>query len=120
MVPTARVVRRLPPSTRITTPPLVVRRGETVQVGERSDEWPAFVFITTSHRQRGWIPSRILRREGTSGHVRKGYDTTTLDPRVGEELEVITEDVEGGWLWCRDARSRVGWFPKNHLDIGEP
>jgi hypothetical protein len=89
-------------------------------VGEPSDEWPAFVCVTTGVGQRGWIPSRILRQEGKIGPVRKGYDTTTLNPPIVDVLQVINENEEGGWLWCRDSRSRTGRFPENHLEISEP
>jgi hypothetical protein len=100
----------------VTAPPLQVRRGQEVDVGQGSDEWPAFVFVTADGEQKGWVPARILRIEGTKGRVLLGYDTTSLDPEIGDELEAIEEDVEGGWLWCRDSRSRTGWFPKNHLE----
>jgi hypothetical protein len=112
----AQVARRLVPSKLITTPPLQVRRGQELQVGERSEEWPAFVFVTAEGGEQGWVPARILRIEGTTGRVLLGYDTTTLNPEIGDELEAIEEDVEGGWLWCRDSQSRTGWFPKNHLN----
>jgi hypothetical protein len=100
-------------------PPLKVAPGEVLDVGEQSDEWPAFVFVIKGARARGWIPSRILRIQGKTGLVIEGYDTTTLDPEVGEELAIIEEDLEGGWVWCRDSLSRVGWFPRNHLQVGE-
>jgi hypothetical protein len=90
-----------------------------LEVGERSDEWPAFVMAATADGRRGWVPARILRVDGSMGHARKGFDTTSLDPEVGEELEVVTEDVEGGWLWCRDSHARAGWFPKSHLEVSD-
>ncbi len=112
-----RVTKRLPPSKNIVYPPLQVLPGDLVEVGDQSDEWPAFVLVTTKDASVGWIPSRILGINGRSGHVLAQYDTTSLDPTVGEELAVISEDVEGGWFWCRDSHSRLGWFPKNHVEI---
>ncbi|MGA8303833.1 MAG: SH3 domain-containing protein [Thermoplasmata archaeon] len=112
-----RVSRRLPASKSIVYPPLRVRPGDHVEVGETSDEWPAFVLVTTKDVKAGWIPSRILRIEGRSGRVLVEYDTTSLDPAVGEELSVISEDVEGGWFWCRDSQGRLGWFPKSHVEM---
>ncbi|HYB77860.1 MAG TPA: hypothetical protein VEE83_04160 [Thermoplasmata archaeon] len=111
----ARVIQRLPPSTRISQPPLVVRPGEFVEVGETSDEWPAFVFVTTEDGRRGWIPERILSPSGRMSTVLRTYDTTVLEPAVGESLEVLERDAEGGWLWCRNSRMREGWFPLSYV-----
>jgi hypothetical protein len=119
MARVVRVTERLPPSKLIVYPPLRVSPDDIVEVGERSDEWPTFVLITTKDARVGWIPSRILRINGRTGIVLADYDTTSLDPTVGEKLVVISEDVEGGWLWCRDSQSRLGWFPKNHVETGE-
>jgi hypothetical protein len=114
-----RVTKRLPPSKNVVYPPLKVRPNQVVEVGERSDEWPAFVLVTTTDAKVGWIPSRLLRIYGRAGEVLADYDTTTLDPVVGEELSVISEDVEGGWLWCEDSQSRLGWFPRSHVEVTE-
>ena len=116
MATRVRVTKRLPPSKKIVYPPLQVRPGDVVEVGEQSDEWPAFVLVTTKEATVGWIPSRILRIQGKTGQVLTDYDTTSLDPIMGEELQVISEDREGGWLWCRDSQSRLGWFPQNHVE----
>jgi len=66
------------------------------------------VLVTTEDGRTGWVPSRILRIQGDSARVLTEYDTTVLDPAIGEELEVLEEDREGRWIWCRDARSRTG------------
>jgi len=113
--PAARVIQRLPPSTRISQPPLVVRPGEYVEVGEKSDEWPAFVFVTTEDGRRGWIPERILSLSGSRSTVLRTYDTTVLEPAVGESLEVLEQDAEGGWLWCRNSRKLEGWYPLSYV-----
>jgi hypothetical protein len=114
-----RVTRRLPPSKNVVYPPLKVHPNQLVRVGERSDEWPAFVLVTTEDAKVGWVPSRMLRISGSAGRVLVEYDTTSLDPVLGEELSVLSEDVEAGWLWCADSQSRHGWFPKNHVETVE-
>jgi len=93
-----RVIARLPPSNWISWPPIQPRPGERLQVGERSAEWPAYVAVTTVDEGTGWVPARILRVEGDTGTVLTEYDTTSLDPEVGEELEVLADDTEGRWL----------------------
>ena len=43
--------------------------------------------------------------------VQVPHDTTELPTRVGEVLEVLTEDLLSGWLWCRADNGRQGWVP---------
>jgi hypothetical protein len=101
-------------------PSLVIEPGQTVTVlPERSRSWPAFVLIRDARGGRGWVPERCLRLEGDRGRVLHAYDTATLDPVVGDVLELIEADLPSGWLWCRDTRGKVGWFPTRALEAVE-
>jgi Variant SH3 domain. len=95
-------------------PALQVAAGELVQLGERDDRWPAFVFVTTPHGA-GWVPARHLSTPSDpppgTAVVQIPYDTTELPTRVGDVLEVLTEDLLSGWLWCRADNGRQGWVP---------
>lgn len=91
-------------------PPLRLRVGDDVVVGERDTEWPEFVFVTTAVGA-GWVPARHLSSSSGAAVVRTAYDTTELPTRVGEELDVLTEDRQSGWLWCSNAAGRQGWVP---------
>ncbi len=93
-------------------PPLVMRPGEPLEVieTETSARWPAFVLVANRAGGRGWVPNRYLQREGKEAIATQAYDTTTLNPSRGEILTVLEEDRESGWLWCRDANEREGWF----------
>ena len=87
--------------------------GDKAQLGERDDEWPEFVFVTTAHGA-GWVPRRHLSEQADhSGQavVRTAYDTTELRTEAGQVLQVVAEDLESGWLWCRAGNSREGWVP---------
>lgn len=95
-------------------PPLVVRAGDVVQVGERDTEWPAFTFVTASHGT-GWVPARHIDIDGSIGVVRVGYDTTELPAASGDSVEVLEDDPESGWSWCRNADGREGWIPHRVL-----
>lgn len=95
-------------------PPLTVTPGESVTVGERDTEWPAFVFVTSEHGT-GWVPARHLEIEGTTGVVRVAYDTTELPARTGETVELLSDDPESGWAWCRNDRGTEGWIPHRAL-----
>jgi hypothetical protein len=113
---TVRVTRALPGSVRVSDPPLRIRPRGTVTVLERSDEWPAFVLVRTPGGEVGWVPERYLGPERPQTRVRRAYDTTSLEPTVGETLTVLSSDTESGWLWCRDADGRVGWYPIDFVD----
>lgn len=99
------------------SPRVVIQPGDRVRVDleASSTAWPAFVRVTNGEGRAGWVPRRLLRGSGEERTVVRPYDTTTLDPALGEELEVVETDLESGWLWCRDPRGRVGWFPVSHL-----
>ena len=95
-------------------PPIRLEVGERVEVGERDDEWPAFVFVT-ARRGSGWVPERHLDRDGAAAVVTEAYDTTELAIAQGELLEVIREDRPSGWVWCRAQDGREGWVPERTL-----
>jgi hypothetical protein len=95
-------------------PPIRLEVDERVEVGERDDEWPAFVFVTTQ-RGSGWVPERHLDRQGSVAVVVEAYDTTELPTGEGEELEVLRDDPLSGWMWCRAKNGREGWVPERTL-----
>jgi hypothetical protein len=91
-------------------PPLRLAVGDHVAVGERDTEWPEFVFVTAAHGT-GWVPARHLSQPSGSAVVEVAYDTAELPTRPGDLLDVLDEDLVGGWLWCRDQDDREGWVP---------
>lgn len=95
-------------------PPLHVAVGDQVEVGERDTAWPEFVFVTAAHGS-GWVPARHLSASSGSAVARTIYDTTELSTQVGDVLQVVTEDLTSGWLWCRSADGREGWVPLKTL-----
>ncbi|MBD8868858.1 SH3 domain-containing protein [Nocardioides donggukensis] len=107
----ARIAHKIPDRA-----PLRLAVGEHVKVGERDTEWPEFVFVTTHHGS-GWVPARRLSTASGSAVVRAAYDTTELPTEAGERLEVVAEDRESGWLWCRSSRGREGWVPVKTLNV---
>ena len=95
--------------------PLSIAPGDEVVVGERDTEWPAFVFVTHASGS-GWVPARYIDVQGTSGSVITGYDTTELPAKAGAIVEIVRDDPESGWAWCRDGDGREGWVPHRLLD----
>jgi hypothetical protein len=96
-------------------PPLNVVPGEVVRVGGRDTEWAEFVFVTIQ-RGAGWVPARYLSAPAGEATVLKPYDTTELATEAGDVLEVVIEDLQSGWLWCRSSDGRKGWVPARTVD----
>ncbi len=96
--------------------PVRITPGEQVEVGDRSAEWPEFVFVTT-RSGGGWVPARHLSASRGSATVLMTYDTTELPTVVGERLEVLEPDPASGWTWCRNAAGREGWVPDRTLEL---
>jgi SH3 domain len=90
--------------------PLQLAVDQVVQVGERDTTWPEFVFVTAAHGS-GWVPARHLSQSSFRATVLTAYDTTELPTEVGEVLQVVSEDLASGWLWCRSSTGREGWVP---------
>jgi uncharacterized protein YgiM (DUF1202 family) len=55
--------------------------------------------------------------DGSVGIVRAGYDTTELPAVSGESVDVLEDDSESGWSWCRNAGGREGWTPNRVLAV---
>jgi hypothetical protein len=90
--------------------PITVRRDERVHVGERSPDWPAFVFVAGDSGQ-GWVPERHLDGERPIATVLTPYDTRELDAPAGATLTLVRDDPSSGWAWCRDEAGNEGWVP---------
>ncbi|WP_221584873.1 SH3 domain-containing protein [Microbacterium sp. G2-8] len=96
--------------------PLRLAPGDAVRVGERDDEWPAFVFAS-AEKGEGWVPERILDGARPDAVVREAYDTQELAVRSGDIVRLLHDDAESGWSWCRDALGDEGWIPHRALDL---
>ena len=98
-------------------PAIQVQPGQEVDVGERDDEWPEFVFVTTP-AGNGWVPARHLTIIGPGrAMAHTAYDTTELAVEVGDALDIIAEDRQSGWIWCRSRHGDEGWVPVRALDL---
>lgn len=91
--------------------PIRLQAGDEVEAGaERDLDWPEFVFVHAAGGS-GWVPARHLSATGGPATVTTPYGTAELPTDKGDVLEVLEEDAESGWLWCRGARGREGWVP---------
>ena len=96
--------------------PLVLAPGDEVEVGERSTEWPAFVFVTAKHGQ-GWVPERNFTTDRPRTIAAVQYDTVELTVSVGDVLLVLDRDDESGWWWCQAGSGHAGWVPIEVLEV---
>jgi len=89
--------------------PLVVRKNDIVEVGDRDDEWPGWIWSVDKAARGGWLPEEIVERTGEAGRIREAFDTTELTVDVAGV--VLGGRIVAGWQWCRRADGREGWVP---------
>lgn len=87
-----------------------MRAGDSVAVGHRNQQHPAFVWCATEDGHHGWVPEDYLSMTGAHSAVaRRDYDSTHLTAGEAEELEVL-ERVDD-YIFCRSATGVEGWVP---------
>lgn len=94
------------------TEPFFLKKGATVQVGCRDDEWPGWVWCTTAAGESRWVPESYLDE---NGRVTRDYESTELTVNVGEWVTAVHE--ESGWLWCTNQSGQQGWVPLKILQL---
>lgn len=94
--------------------PLKLSPGDRVTIGDRSSEWPGWLWCTDEHSTSGWIPEVFLRPEGTTGVLLVEYDATELTVDAGAKVEIL--GIESGWARCRKIDGRTGWLPLENLE----
>lgn len=92
------------------TEPFFLKKGRTVQVGRRDDQWPGWLWCTNAAGESRWVPEAYLSRDGL---VLRDYESTELEVKAGEMVTAVLE--ESGWLWCTNQAGQSGWVPKENL-----
>ncbi|ELA7386384.1 hypothetical protein Q9F31_001437 [Vibrio alginolyticus] len=93
--------------------PFYLKQGDKVALGAIDDEFPNWIFITSSEGLQGWAPVQYIEKiEGISEGVLRydyDYDNVELNTVIGEKLSVQFELNE----WYRVSRStgEIGWVP---------
>jgi hypothetical protein len=86
-----------------------VRAGDSIAVGHRNQQHPAFIWSATEDGHHGWVPEDYLELTGAHSAVaRRDYDSTHLTVVEDEVLEVV-EQVDD-YLLCRTAAGVEGWL----------
>ncbi len=97
--------------------PIRFARGDTVMLGARDTEWPAFAWTTTGDGNAGWAPVAWLQPDEDGRHATalQDYSAQELDVQAGDTLALLHE--LGDWWWCRHADGRSGWLPARDLAL---
>jgi len=108
--PQRRHVRVTTPCTREQIQEIRMRAGDSVAVGHRNQQHPAFVWCATEDGHHGWVPEDYLSMTGAHSAVaRRDYDSTHLTAGEAEDLEVL-ERVDD-YIFCRNATGVEGLVP---------
>lgn len=91
--------------------PLSLRAGETVEVGQRSDKWPVFLWCTTSTGQ-AWVPDVYITISANVGTMKRDYTSRELAVAPGDSVNILERC--GGWAFCSFADLQ-GWIPERCL-----
>lgn len=120
MDPQRRQVRVVTSCTRERVQEIRVRIGDSLSVGHRNQQHPAFVWSATEDGHHGWVPEDYIEIVGgRDGVARRDYDSTHLTVMTGERLDVL-EQV-GDYLLCRSTTGVQGWVPESCVhDQEEP
>ena len=93
--------------------PLILSKGDIVKTGDEDDEFPGWIWCTTSDKNSGWIPKAYLEINNNSSVLKKDYNATELNVDIGQILKVFFEDA--GWAWCEAENNLKGWVPVNKI-----
>lgn len=92
-----------------------VGEGDTLAVGHRNQQHPAFVWCTAEDGQHGWMPEEYLDDvDGGGAEARREYDSAHLTVVKGEILETIAR--VGDYVLCRNAHGAQGWVPASCVE----
>lgn len=94
--------------------PLILARGEEVNVEPRECEWPGWLWATDREGKSGWIPEAYADVTDATAELLRDYDATELAVEPGETVEVL--ERESSWSRCRKPDGTEGWLPDSVLE----
>jgi len=87
--------------------------GDEVSVGKEDPEMPGWFWCKSGSGVEMWIPRTHMAIEGTKGRFTQDYNSTELDAKAGETVQVLGETL--GWAECLNGEWRYGWIPLTKL-----
>jgi hypothetical protein len=89
--------------------------GDSLAVGHRNQQHPAFVWCATEDGHHGWVPEESIEIvQGRDAVALRDYDSTHLTVSEDETLDVI-EQVDD-YLLCRNTAGVTGWVPESCVE----
>jgi hypothetical protein len=91
------------------------RKGESLAIGHRNQQYPEFVWGATEDGHAGWVPEEYIEMVGPSDAVAlRDYHATQLTVVEGESVEAL--ERMGDWILCRNAAGGEGWVHHHCLE----
>jgi hypothetical protein len=113
-----RRVRVITACTREQVQEIRFRAGDSLSVGHRNQQHPAFIWSATEDGHHGWVPEDYVEIvAGRNARARRDYDSTHVTVATGETLDVL-EQVED-YLYCRSASGVQGWVRESCVEETE-
>ena len=119
--PQRRLVRVAATCTREQVQEIRVRVGDSLAIGNRTQQHPASVWNATEDGHHGWVPQATSRScRGRNAVARHNYDSAHLTVVAGETSAVLKQ--VGDYLLCRNAAGVEGWVPESCAEetVGGP
>ncbi len=92
-----------------------MREGDSLSVGHRNQQHPAFVWCASEDGRHGWVPEEYIEvGAGRNAVARRAYDSAHLTVTAGEALEVLEQ--AGDYLLCRNAHGVEGWVQESCIE----
>jgi len=92
-----------------------IHAGDSLFVGHRNQQHPAFVWCAAENGRHGWVPEEYIEMLGARAAVaRCDYDSAHLTATAGETVGVL--DEIGDCLHCCSAAGVQGWVPASCVD----
>jgi hypothetical protein len=91
--------------------PIRFEAGDPLTLGERDDEYPGWIRVTTRDGRHGWAPEPFIDIRSTGqGVANTRYTARELDTVADEVLQCHRELND--WLWVENGRGETGWVPR--------
>jgi hypothetical protein len=88
--------------------------GDEVSMGKEDLEMPGWFWCKSKNGVEMWVPNTHLKITDKTGYFTQDYNSTELDAKVDESVQVIGESL--GWAECLNGEWRYGWIPLNKLE----
>ncbi len=95
--------------------PLGFQAGEVLEVGHSDDEYPGWVWVTTTDGNQGWAPEQLIDMTTRPPRALAHYSATELNTMKGECVTVT--EVLNQWAWVTNGQGQSGWVPEKTLVI---